>query len=207
MSDEVSTDGSPVEAYAALPAEPELSVVRGHLKGRVRVLDLGCGTGRIADPLSEAGHDVVAVDESEQMLRRVQYAHAMQSSIEQLDIGRTFDAVLLLSHLINADNAPAFLGAAARHLVEGGLLLAQRLEPGQRWQVGSAQIGPVTVALVDVSVDGQRISGTTNYSVDGRRWTQRWVLWDRSNEQIASLLGDAGLRLTTADGVWVTATR
>lgn len=207
MGDEVSADGSPVEAYAALPAEPELSVVRGRLRGRLRVLDLGCGTGRIADPLSEEGHDVVAVDESAPMLRRVQHAHAMQSSIEQLDIGRTFDAVLLLSHLINADNAPAFLCAAARHLVDGGLLLAQRLEPGQRWQVGSARIGPVTVALLDVFVDGPRISGTTSYSVDGRSWTQRWVLWDRSDEQIAGLLAEAGLRLATADGVWITATR
>ena len=207
MSDAVSKDGSPVDVYAALPAEPELSVVRAHLKGRMRVLDLGCGTGRIADPLVENGHDVVAVDESEQMVRRVQHAHAVQSPIEELNVGRSFDAVLLLSHLVNAATAPAFLDAAARHLAEGGILLAQRLEPGRQWLPGSMQVGPVTVALVDLLVDGDRILGTTRYSLGDRSWDQRWELWERSDEQIATLLNQAGLRLLSADGVWITATQ
>lgn len=141
------------------------------------------------------------------MLRHVQHAHVLESSIEHLDIGRSFDAVLLLSHLINGENAPALLGAAARHLVEGGILVAQRLEPGRQWQVGSAQVGPVTVELIDVLVDGQRIDGTTMYSVEGRSWRQRWTLWERTDEQIAALLADAGLRLTNADDAWITATR
>ena len=34
-----------------------------------RVIDLGCGTGRIAIPLARIGHDVTAVDLSEEMLR------------------------------------------------------------------------------------------------------------------------------------------
>lgn len=207
MSDGVSNDGSPVDAYAALPAEPELSVVRAHLRGRVQVLDLGCGTGRIADPLAGDGHDVVAVDESEQMVRRVQLAYAVQSPIEELDVGRSFDAVLLLSHLINAVNAPALLNAAARHLAKGGILLAQRLEPGRQWLAGSVQVGPVTVALVDLSVDGDRILGTTRYSLGDRSWDQQWELWERSDEQIANLLDQVGLRLLSTDGAWITATQ
>ena len=56
----VAPDGSPVEIYAALPAEPELSRVRSLLAPGARILDLGCGTGRIANPLAADGHAVVA---------------------------------------------------------------------------------------------------------------------------------------------------
>ncbi len=34
-----------------------------------RVIDLGCGTGRLAKPLTELGHEYVGVDLSEEMLR------------------------------------------------------------------------------------------------------------------------------------------
>jgi len=54
-----------------LPAEPELRVVRQLLGERRTVLDLGCGTGRIADPLAAEGCHVVAVDESAALLERV----------------------------------------------------------------------------------------------------------------------------------------
>ncbi len=149
----------------------------------------------------------MAVDESAEMLSRVQRARAVHSAIESLELGRSFDVVLLLSHLINSSSAGALLAAAARHLADDGLLLAQRLEPGRSWQPGRAQIGPVSVGLIDVTVDGDRVRGTTSYAVDGRSWLQRWELWERSDEQLRVLLAKAGLRLSTADGVWITATR
>jgi SAM-dependent methyltransferase len=36
-----------------------------------RVIDLGCGTGRLAKPMTEMGHEYVGVDLSEEMLSRV----------------------------------------------------------------------------------------------------------------------------------------
>jgi SAM-dependent methyltransferase len=207
VSDAVSLDGSPVEAYAAFPAEPELGVVRGLLAGRRRVLDLGCGTGRIADPLAVDGLDVVAVDESQEMLGHVRHAVALRGLIEDLNLGPNFDAVLLLSHLINGANAAALLDVAARHLVDGGMFVAQRLEPGRQWRTGSAQVGPVTVDLVDVVVEGQRVDASTSYSLGGRNWVQQWTLWERGDDEIEALLSAVGLRLTSVDGIWITATR
>lgn len=86
-------------------------------------------------------------------------------------------------------------------------MLAQRLEPGRVWQSGSSQIGPVTVALVDVSVAGDRIQGVTRYAVGGRGWRQRWELWERSDQQLQALLAGVGLRLASVEGTWITATR
>lgn len=203
----MSLDGSPVEAYAAFPAEPELGVVRALLAGRSRVLDLGCGAGRIADPLAMDGLEVVAIDESEQMLKHVRHAVTRRSSIEDVNLGRNFDAVLLLSHLINAANAAALVDAAARHLVDGGVLVAQRLEPGRDWRTGSTQVGPVTVGLSDVVVEGRRVKGSTSYLLGGRRWVQQWTLWERDDSDLEALLAGAGLHLSSVDGAWVTARR
>lgn len=198
----VAADGSPVEVYTRLPAEPELGVVRRFIGERGSVLDLGCGVGRIAAPLAAEGHDVVAVDESAAMLVGVRHAQPVQSTIEDLDLGRSFDVVLLLSHLVNAVEAEAFLATAARHLADDGLLLAQRLKPGRPWRPGRARLGEVSVDLVEVAVDGDRVRGATRYGVDSRIWLQRWELWERSDEQLEALLRNSGLRLSGVHGVW-----
>ena len=49
-------------------------------------------------PLVALGHPVVAVDESPEMLARVRGAETVRARIQDLDLGRTFDAVLA-SHL------------------------------------------------------------------------------------------------------------
>src|SRR5579884_809135 len=58
---------------AALADTPLLGVdrrfVARHLPEPCRVIDLGCGTGRLAVPLAAAGHQVTAVDLSPEMLR------------------------------------------------------------------------------------------------------------------------------------------
>jgi len=46
-----------------------IEFVREMLPAAQRILDVGCGYGRIAIPLAEAGHNVVGVDISEDMLQ------------------------------------------------------------------------------------------------------------------------------------------
>src|SRR5438128_9240335 len=57
----------------ALAGTPLLKIdqefVREFCQTPGRVLDLGCGTGRVAIPLAALGHRVTAVDLSEEMLR------------------------------------------------------------------------------------------------------------------------------------------
>jgi len=98
---DVAPDGSPVQIYVALPAEPELGRIRSLVSPGARILDLGCGTGRIANSLAADGHLVVAVDNSEAMLARVVGAEVVLGDVRTLDLHRQFDVVLALSHLIN----------------------------------------------------------------------------------------------------------
>jgi 2-polyprenyl-3-methyl-5-hydroxy-6-metoxy-1,4-benzoquinol methylase len=64
----VAPDGSPVDVYRALPSEPDSSRIRSILNEVGSILDLGCGPGRFSNPLAAAGHRVVAVDDSAEML-------------------------------------------------------------------------------------------------------------------------------------------
>ncbi|HEX3089280.1 MAG TPA: class I SAM-dependent methyltransferase [Ilumatobacteraceae bacterium] len=97
----VVPDGSPVEVYLALEPEPDLSRIRSVLPAGASVLDLGSGPGRIANVVAAAGHDVVAVDDSPEILARVVRAETVLGDVWTLDLGRRFDAVLVLSHLID----------------------------------------------------------------------------------------------------------
>src|SRR5262245_53664676 len=56
-------DGNPLQALE----EPRVWALLGEVRG-LRVLDLGCGTGRHAIPLAAAGAHVTALDFSDGML-------------------------------------------------------------------------------------------------------------------------------------------
>src|SRR5262249_49261042 len=95
-----------------------------------RVLDLGCGTGGHSAPLAERGYEVVGVDRSAEMLRRANErgsrARFELADITELDLGETFDAVLLMFAVLgyqttNAE-VQAALASARRHLRPTGLL-------------------------------------------------------------------------------------
>ena len=205
----VTPDGCPVEAYAALPPEPELSVVRTHAATRRRVLDLGAGAGRIASALAADGHDVVAVDESAEMLRHVTGARTICARIDDLALDEMFDLVLLLSHLINVtDEAQrhGVLDAAARRLDHDGIVLIQRHDPARRPTAGSMQAGPVLVELLDVDTrQWPLVQATTRYTLEERSWDQPWRATVLDDDATRSLLARSGLQATHIDATWVVA--
>ncbi len=121
--------------YAAECDFIELAFKR-HRAAPVRtILDLGCGTGNHAIPLAERGYAVTGVDRSLEMLqagraklgsRRCELIF-QQGDVRSLNLGQTFDAVLMMFAVLgyqpeNADVIAA-LRTARRHLSPGGLLL------------------------------------------------------------------------------------
>lgn len=124
----ITADGCAVEVYARLPATGEPDIIHGVLAESASVLDLGAGVGRIADPLVDLGHRVVAVDDCAEMLAHVRKAATVLCTIEDVRLPERFDAVLLASFLINTPDASqrtAFFTAARHHLATGGEVLMQ----------------------------------------------------------------------------------
>jgi SAM-dependent methyltransferase len=177
------------------------------------ILELGCGAGRITHPLTALGHRVVAVDESPEMLAHVRDAETVCSPIEDLALGRRFDAVLLASHLINADPATraAFLAACRRHVADDGCVIVQRhttewfdaVTDSERTRDG------IIFRLRDISRPTPNMLSATVEYVDGDQcWTQTFTELRLDETEVAAALADAGLRLDrylTDDHAWFSA--
>jgi ubiquinone/menaquinone biosynthesis C-methylase UbiE len=105
------------------------------------VLELGCGTGRVAIDLAEAGATVTGIDISGAMLDRAR-TRAATSGVEAewiaadlltFALGRRFDAVLLplgtIQHLTSASQIASALERAAAHLSSDGALVVDLEAP------------------------------------------------------------------------------
>jgi SAM-dependent methyltransferase len=109
----------------------EATFVAGLLGPPARVLDAGCGTGRVAIRLAELGYDVVGVDLDASMLGEAR-AEAPTldwrvGDLAVLDTGETYDVVLVAGNTIPLLE-PGTLASAARRLAahvrpDGGRLV------------------------------------------------------------------------------------
>ena len=134
-------------------------------------LELGCGTGRIALPLAEAGLDVTGVDYSESMLaiasRKVAALPAevrdrltlVNQEMSELNLGRRFAFIFTparsFQHLLTIDLQRKTLEAIRRHLAPNGRLALHLFDP--RLDL-----------LIDEGAPSATLSGT--HPVTGRRY-------------------------------------
>jgi SAM-dependent methyltransferase len=108
----------------------EASFVTGLTPPPARVLDAGCGTGRVAIRLHELGYDVAGADIDPTMLamarRDAPDLPWHETDLSAFDLGSTFDLVLVAGNTIPLLE-PGTLAAAAvqlaAHLGEGGRLV------------------------------------------------------------------------------------
>lgn len=197
---EVASDGSPVAVYRALPPEPGFTRLLDVLRPPAKVLDLGCGAGRLANLLAARGFAVTAVDASPAMLAGVAPAvEAVQARIEDVRLGRRFDVVVLASQLVN-DPDPALrralLATARAHVAGDGAVYLEHLEadlldgPAER----TATVGPVDVHFRVVAVRGCQVDGEVHYVLDdGCAWTQRFTSVLLDDAALARELASVGL--------------
>lgn len=203
---ERTPDGSLVELYRRMPPTGEAEQIHALLPPQSSVLELGSGTGRIADPLAQLGHDVTAVDDSDVMLAEVRHARPVRARIENLRLTEEFDAVLLATNLIHYrgdDLRRAVLAAIARHLKPTGKAAIQ-WKPPSFWAARptgwteSKTIGDVLVRVtIHRNADGL-VDGEYALTVDGPELGQCFHLEVLTLEELVRELGRAGLRLTTA---------
>ncbi|ORW85840.1 hypothetical protein AWB92_26830 [Mycobacterium sp. IEC1808] len=196
-------DGSLIELYRRMPPTGEPEQIDAVLTPRSSVLELGAGTGRIADPLARLGHRVTAVDDSDRMLAEVRHARTIRARIEELRLTERFDAVLLPTNLIHyrgADLRRAVLATVAHHLKPTGRAIIQ-WKPPAFWAARPAgwteskKIGKAT-ARVTIHRDlGRLVEGEYALMIDGSDMRQCFHLEVLTVADIRREFGNAGLRL------------
>jgi ubiquinone/menaquinone biosynthesis C-methylase UbiE len=148
--DEIYVDSAPqdLELYQELAAE---------CGGRI--LELGCGTGRVSLPLARAGHSITALDLSPAMLERFRTKLALepaevQQRVEllagdmvELELSRQFGLILspfrAFQHVTEAADQRRCLTAVARHLADGGRFVFNAFEPNYSMIERNRQAGLV----------------------------------------------------------------
>ena len=128
-----------VTCYASLAQHPA-----------ARILELGCGTGRLSQPLAELGFVVTGLDSAAAMLSvarrkavgRTVAPHYIQGDLRDFDLGAVFDLVILpnntLGHLHSVAELAAMLGRVRSHLGDGGLFVLDIFNPSP----GRLALGP-----------------------------------------------------------------
>ena len=156
-----------VASGASVHGEADLIEALLREGGGTRVLDAGCGTGRVAIELAARGFDVVGLDADPTMLEtarakapRLRWIEAdLVDTDDHLD--ETFDVVALPGNVmifLDRGTEAAVVAALARRLAPGGLLVAG-------FQVGTGRLtldryGEITATA-------------------GLELVDRWATWDR----------------------------
>ncbi|BBY03820.1 class I SAM-dependent methyltransferase [Mycobacterium seoulense] len=203
---ERTADGSLIELYRRLPPTGEPEQIDALLRPRSSVLELGAGTGRIADPLARLGHHVTAVDDSDRMLAEVRCARTVRARIEDLRLTQEFDAVLLPTNLIHYPGVAlrrAVLATVAHHLKPAGKAIIQWKPPAYLaarpagWTECKA-IGDLTARVTVHSDLAGLVEGEYALVVDGSTLRQCFHLEVLTADELLRELDGAGLRLLTA---------
>ncbi|GAA0363637.1 class I SAM-dependent methyltransferase [Microbispora corallina] len=196
----ITPDGCAVDYYATLVPMGEPELVHGAVPEGASILELGAGAGRITHSLLALGHEVVAVDESPEMLARIRGAETVRSPIQDLALGRTFDVVLLMSYVIDtADDelCRAFLRTCRRHVSPDGCVILQHKPAEWHDAIGPFERdhgdGRITRMTEARRPEPDLLAATMEYVVGDRRWTHYFLSRRRDDEVFAGLLAEAGL--------------
>lgn len=212
----ITPDGCAVELYSRLAVGDEPDIIAAAVPAGAGILELGSGVGRMTHPLLERGFTVTAVDESAEMLERVRGARTICSPIEDLDLGETFDVVMLASFLVHAGDTEVrrgLLRTCARHVSDSGCVLIQREGESYHTDLPRERVDPSGYVVRILSADpvGDGVNSVhAEYVFPDAVWTQTFLARPLSQEQFEAALAEAGLKVDaylTPDRVWVRAVR
>lgn len=135
---------------ACNPPTPDLSFYLDHAgTASTRVLDLGCGTGRLATALAARGHAVVGVDPAAAMLAVARHRAGadrvrwIQGHAQTVVAGGPFDLAVMYGHVFQVfltdDDLRAVFTNVRRHLsLEGRLAFETRNPLVREWDAWNA---------------------------------------------------------------------
>jgi len=138
-----------------------------------RVLELGCGTGRVLIPTARTGVEIVGLDlsarmlsvcreklsrEREQVRSKVQL---VQADMREFALGQQFSLVTIpfrpFQHLITVEDQLSCLANIHRHLVDGGKLILDVFNPSLHFLVDQGSLVEYGEEPEFTMADGRRV--------------------------------------------------
>jgi ubiquinone/menaquinone biosynthesis C-methylase UbiE len=188
------------------------------------VLDMGCGTGRLAVALAECGHRVTGADPSPGMLKVARSQPGterviwVESTAADLALATRFDLIIMTGHVfqvfLSDDDVRATLSVLRRHLAPGGRLAFETRNPlvedWRTWTPAETRetvqvpgIGAVAIHYDVTSSDPALVTYETHFrfapdDIVVAESTLRFM----SGDELAAFLRDAGFADMTWFGDW-----
>lgn len=186
-------------AFEGWPVAEQLALA--HLRGRV--LDVGCGAGRVAQHLQALGHDVVGIDSSALAVRAARELGVRRAKVASVDdvvgVLARFDSVLLFGNNLGVFGTP---DRATRCLADWSAVA----RPGTRLFVESTDPLSGGAPVVDRPYARRnRDLGTPAGQVRMRIWYDRistdWVPWFfAARSELRAIVAGTGWRVATILG-------
>jgi 2-polyprenyl-3-methyl-5-hydroxy-6-metoxy-1,4-benzoquinol methylase len=121
--------------------DADLQFYLSPLSGRMDILELGCGSGRLSRALAARGHRVTGIDHSSGMLARASMLDTTNitylcQDMTEISFKKRFGAVIIAYNTLNLLTEPGkvehCLQLVRNHLQENGLLLLQIFLPERK---------------------------------------------------------------------------
>jgi ubiquinone/menaquinone biosynthesis C-methylase UbiE len=190
------------------------------------VLDLGCGTGRLATALASEKRAVVGVDPAKAMLDIARAKKSgdkvtwIEGDAREFRLDREFDLVLLTGHafqvFLNERDQRAVLKTIEKHLAPNGRFIFDSRNPvAEEWlewgqkqskrKLIHPQYGAIeawNTAMYDQSTDN--VTYSTNYLVSstGRLFTAESHIHFTLQPKLATMIEECGLEVDEWFGDW-----
>ncbi|SEJ38224.1 Methyltransferase domain-containing protein [Deinococcus reticulitermitis] len=205
-------------------ADDDFFLTLANEQSESRILDLGCGTGRLTTALARAGHRVTGIEPARASLdvaeqkpgaEAVQWIHGTAEDAPS----NAFDLALMTAHVaqIFVEDAAwtEALGHLHRALKPGGRLAFDSRDPAARgWEVWDSGDERELITLPDSQaletwtkveeVTGDRVTfvGYTRFLASGETVVDRSTLRFRSEAELRRSLGAAGFEINAVYGGW-----
>lgn len=184
------------------------------------ILDLGCGTGLLANEYAAKKNKVTGIDPSEAMLavaREKFYGDEIewvQSFAQDFDLGKTFDLIVMTGHafqvLLTDDDVTATFKSMQKHLKPSGLIVFESRNPSIDWQknwnydieIELPTGGTVKEARRFIAMEDNKMSFELRYQFKDELLTSKSVLRFWTLTEIHKHLAEAKLQVEKILGDW-----